>query len=438
MTLAATEPAGPSLKWLPGLTPRLAVALAVLVFTTYALLTLLAQGHPQWLSLVAIGVFAAVAVACRSEATVAPMWLILAATAAIQLPGLVYGPITSDDVWRYVWDGHVQLAGIDPYRYAPLDPALEFLREPTLFPADGGVHINRPSVPTLYPPIAQAWFTLFAAITPWRFGVVGLQLGAALAVLVTTALLARFLGRRRGWALLYGASPVVAVEAASSAHLDAVAALCLFGFGWAAVRARYWLAGIFLGLAAGIKLVPLLLVPALLRGGRWRTAAGGVFVLVAGYVPHILAVGVLIWGYLPGYLEEEGYDGAERFALLFWLPPGVRTVAGLVVALALAVVAVRRSGHEPVLVTCSWLYGGAILVATPSYPWYALGYVVLVLMSRRLEWLAVWPAMYAGPAFSVWAESLAYGCALLVVVLAARRRATLERMSQAPSTPAAR
>ena len=248
------------------------------------------------------------------------MWFLLLATLTVQLPGLLIGPITSDDAWRYVWDGRVQLAGIDPYRYAPLDPALAFLRDAVLFPPDGGTHINRPTVPTLYPPVGQLWFTFWSWVTPWSWGTLGVQLGAVLAVLVTTALLARFLGRNRSWALLYGACPAVAVEAASAAHLDAVAALCLLGFGWAAARARHWWAGLFLGLAAGLKLVPLLLIPALLRRGRWRTSLTAVTVVIGGYVPHVLAVGALIWGYLPGYWQEEGYQGDGRFALLGWLP----------------------------------------------------------------------------------------------------------------------
>ena len=40
----------------------------------------------------------------------------------IFLPGM---PSLSDDVYRYQWDGRVQQAGINPYRYAPDDPRLD-------------------------------------------------------------------------------------------------------------------------------------------------------------------------------------------------------------------------------------------------------------------------------------------------------------------------
>ena len=44
------------------------------------------------------------------------IWVFAVAMRAVLFP-LV--PELSDDVYRYLWDGHVQLSGINPYRYAP-------------------------------------------------------------------------------------------------------------------------------------------------------------------------------------------------------------------------------------------------------------------------------------------------------------------------------
>ena len=59
----------------------------------------------------------------------------------------------SDDIYRYVWDGLVQQAGINPYHYPPEAPELGFLRDETIFPM-----INRKSALTIYPPAAQLFF----------------------------------------------------------------------------------------------------------------------------------------------------------------------------------------------------------------------------------------------------------------------------------------
>jgi hypothetical protein len=107
-----------------------------------------------------------------------------------------------------------------------------------------------------------------------------------------------------------------------------------------------------------------------------------------------------------------------------------------------AVVAVVRSSREPVLVTCCWLYGCTFLIATPIYPWYALPFVVLVIMAGRWEWLAVWPALYVAFVFDheILIQALAFGTALGVVVSVGLRRWIAERRQilaeESPPMPA--
>ena len=63
-------------------------------------------------------------------------------------------PFLSTDIFRYVWDGQVQAAGINPYRYVPAAPELAPLRDAMVYP-----NINRADyAPTIYPPAAQMFF----------------------------------------------------------------------------------------------------------------------------------------------------------------------------------------------------------------------------------------------------------------------------------------
>ena len=42
----------------------------------------------------------------------------------------LFSPLTlSGDAFRYIWDGRVQAAGINPYRYVPADERLALLRD---------------------------------------------------------------------------------------------------------------------------------------------------------------------------------------------------------------------------------------------------------------------------------------------------------------------
>ncbi len=226
---------------------------------------------------------------------------VVAFAALCQLPGLTTAPITSTDAYRYVWDGRVQLSGSSPYSHVPLDDALAKLRDPVLFPGlsptdksgvtgpprvphdpaaltalsqdDPRTRINRPRVPTIYPPVAQAYFTAVALFTPREAGTLGLQVAAALLAVVLTALLAVEL-RRRGrdprWAAMWGWSPIVTLEAGSAAHIDVLAALLIVAAVIAVAR-KPIIAGLLLGAAASVKLLPLLLIPAFTARRHLRT-----------------------------------------------------------------------------------------------------------------------------------------------------------------------
>ena len=75
--------------------------------------------------------------------------LVLAIGLLFRVSLLWSDPGLSDDHYRYVWDGRVQLAGINPFLYAPDDEALRHLRD------DGYEGINHKEIPTVYPPLTQ-------------------------------------------------------------------------------------------------------------------------------------------------------------------------------------------------------------------------------------------------------------------------------------------
>lgn len=54
-----------------------------------------------------------------------------------------------DDIWRYIWDGRVTLAGFNPYQLAPNAAALEQLRDAAVWP-----HVGHPTLTAVYPPLA--------------------------------------------------------------------------------------------------------------------------------------------------------------------------------------------------------------------------------------------------------------------------------------------
>jgi hypothetical protein len=358
--------------------------------------------------------------------------LVLLGGVALPLAATLGPPRTSDDLYRYEWDGRVQAAGIDPYRYPPAAPELVALRDPALWPAssawcveNGCTLINRPTAHTIYPPVAEAYFlAVHAAPGGWPGPI---QLAGAFCAAATTGLLlaaAPRLGRpgrpSASRAALWAWCPLVALEAGNGAHVDVLAALLTAGA--LACTGRVAIRGGLLGLAVATKLTPVLVLPALLRRRPLVLlgAAGGA--VAAVYLPHVVAVGPAVLGYLPGYLREEGYTDGSRFGLLTlvlprsWAGPAAVAVLGLV-----AVAVLRRSDPARPWRGALAVTGVALLLTTPTYPWYAMLLVLLVAFDGRAEWLAVAAAGYVslyGP------DRLGYEAAAAIVTAVAigRRR----------------
>ncbi|MCJ2092053.1 hypothetical protein MKK67_05975 [Methylobacterium sp. J-072] len=64
----------------------------------------------------------------------AAFWIVLTVAVAMRATLLPSLPFLSSDIYRYVWDGQVQAAGINPYLHLPVDPLLAPLRDPAVFP----------------------------------------------------------------------------------------------------------------------------------------------------------------------------------------------------------------------------------------------------------------------------------------------------------------
>jgi hypothetical protein len=236
-----------------------------------------------------------------NSSTPIPLPLILGLAALMRIAVLPLDPFHSSDVFRYVWDGRVQGAGISPYLYIPSHPALAPLRDPVIFPM-----INRADyAPTIYPPLAQALFYLTTRVSEsvlaMKTMLVGCEIIAAWALLRLLRL--EKLPRER--VLIYAWSPLAVWEFAGNGHLDAaMIALVLLAL-LAARLHRQALAGLALGAAVLVKFFPLVLVPALWRRWDWKLPVALLVTLLLGYFPYALEAGGRVLGFLPGYLGEE-------------------------------------------------------------------------------------------------------------------------------------
>lgn len=267
-------------SWLVSLSALLLVAGAVLT-SPYGEFKDPAVLHRFWLGAAVMG--AGFALSWRlpdsnSRLSAPWFWGVALATRLLLLP-----MEPGDDLWRYLWEGHIQNLGFSPYHLAPTAPELEPYR--TVW---WGA-INHSDVTAIYPPITQLGFRLLAAIaaTPALF---------KLAFVVADLAVAWLLGRRFGYsyATLYAWNPLVIYSFAGGGHYDSWFILPLVA-AWLLDEAkptrRTWLgvAGL-VGISVAVKWVSLPIVGFLVwRSLRQRQGLKSLAIALVGLLPMALS-----------------------------------------------------------------------------------------------------------------------------------------------------
>jgi alpha-1,6-mannosyltransferase len=332
-----------------------------------------------FLQLVLIASVLYIAACClviRTQPSHSTFLIVLVFAVLFRLSLLFAPPYLSDDIYRYVWDGRVQAAGVNPYRYAPADPALEHLRDDKIYP-----RINRNYAPTIYPPVAEAiWFVTTRVSESVTWMKITVILFEGIAIWAVLQLLGLF-GLPRHRILFYAWHPLTVWEFAGSGHVDAIA----IAFIALALLARHRKAeaasGLTLACAALVKLFPAVLLPALYKRRDWKMPLVFALAIILAYVPY-LGVGARgVIGFLPGYIQERGMFSGEQFFILAAirrLPLGFHVSTGAFIVftiLILAIVALwilarQRYTYDRSLTNCLIIACTFTVLLAPHFAWY--------------------------------------------------------------------
>ena len=369
-------------------------SLATLGATGLAMVSLTAIGlriqDPYWNTFVLLlllhGILT-IAATKAAERVSGALGLVIVAVVAIAMRLMVLGedPILSSDIYRYIWDGRVQGAGINPYRYIPADPHLADLRDALIYP-----NINRVDyATTIYPPVAQFFFfavtRLSESVTGMRLALIGCEIVTLLALV---DVLRRF-GKSPALAVAYAWHPLAVWEIANSGHVDAIMVMLVMIGAWLLVRCRHIAAGILIALAALVKPYAIVILPACWKPRDWRLPVAVTLVVIACYLPYI-GVGQGVLGFLlGGYLSEEGFQGGDGFWLVnaarhaFGDIPGLQALyiflaASVLGALALRMAFTAEVSPERRMRDIAMLLMTGLFFLSPNYPWYFLAVVPFV------------------------------------------------------------
>jgi hypothetical protein len=248
-----------------------------------------------------------------------PIWLIWGFAILFRTLLLITTPSLSDDVFRYIWDGHLVNQGVNPYAFpvnAPqLDPLITPLRN----------LVNHSWMASPYLPTAQLLFSFVDRIAPQQvkaFQITAVLLDLSIGWLVLNTLRRLLLPAK--FVLIYLWNPLVIIEFAQGAHVvDALMVFLVMLSVWLLLHAnpRNPKIGLYkhgsavtMAVATLTKVLPVLLIPVLWRRWGWKRIIIYVIILLTVSTYFAYNAG---WG-LFGPIDGRGYFGALRIYLSQW------------------------------------------------------------------------------------------------------------------------
>ncbi len=218
-------------------------------------------------------------------------------TMFFSLPGL------SDDFYRFLWDGFLIDAGINPYAFLPGE-ALG-LNVPGIT-TELYNSLNSPKYYTVYPPMNQLIFWLSVNISSnmlmsvnfMRFLMIIADVGAVF-------YLRKLLGpKNRNLTYWYFLNPLVILEFTGNLHFEGIMIFFLLGGLYYLGKNKTFSGGVWIGLSIAAKLIPLIFLPFLFWANRWKK---GVIASIA-----VLVVVTVFFSPLMSEVYRSGFGSSIR------------------------------------------------------------------------------------------------------------------------------
>jgi hypothetical protein len=325
----------------------------------------------------------------------------------------------SDDVYRYVWEGKLIVNGHNPYTTSPAQMSGSPLADTTIFPK-----INNAHLPTIYPPLSQAFFV--AAYLIGGDSLSGFKLISFLFELLTALSMVLLVRRFKlpAWTFwIYYFSPLVIIEFLFSNHHD-ILAMPFLVLALVFVQSRKAAAaGLMLALVTMVKLFGLFFVPIALvhlKGtDRYRFLLVFVVSCAVCYLPFLAEAGGDLFGSLWYYLGHWKFNGSVYGPLskLIGSVPA-RLFCGTAFG-AIALIALRypRTDWNPF--RAMFITFGAYIILAPSmFSWYLVWVIPFLIIYQSLPFLILTGTIFLSYhvltgvySRGVWSESVPYATA---------------------------
>ena len=297
-------------------------------------------------------------------------------------------PNLSDDVYRFIWDGRLAAAGINPFSHLP--------REIMQIPADTGITkelfslLNSPDHYTIYPPVLQGIFWLaaklfpvnvFAAIVFMKCIIVIIELGTFYLIIQ----LLKKLALPKHLSLLYILNPLVITELTGNVHFEGVMIFFVLLSFLFLLNNNLQLSATSLGFGIATKLLPVLFLPLIMNKLGWKK--GLLYAGITGLITLVLFAALFDFNTMSHMLNSVDlfFRHFEFNASIYYLVRYIGTVikgyniiafAGPALILLSALIICAISFKDKIISSLSFFTKGLFVItawhlfSTTIHPWY--------------------------------------------------------------------
>ncbi|WP_147392195.1 glycosyltransferase 87 family protein [Algoriphagus lacus] len=338
-----------------------------------------------------------------------PWFLIFISGLLIRFSLFLAIPQWSEDYARFLWDGELVRMQENPYSETPKQflenhPVEASVMLDQLYPL-----LNSPEYHSVYPPLNQGVFWLAAKASDGLIanGIISLRLLLFLAEIAVFMLFIRLLKAfqlPQKLVILYWLNPLVILEITGNLHFEGLVLLLLLASVLALEMKKIPLAGGFWGLAIGMKLVPLIFLPALISFKKIRESK---LVWMSVFLALVFSFGwLLVDSSWVNFFKSLGlYQGkfefnASVYYLLrevgFWMV-GYNTIADLTKVLSVLTLGLviyfswKRKPSTLLDLLDLWvlIYLIYLILQPVMHPWYLIPAFGLSLLTGRNTFL-IW------------------------------------------------
>jgi hypothetical protein len=342
-------------------------------------------------------------------------------------------PNLSDDFYRFIWDGRLLASGYHPFAEVPSYYLEHHLSIPGIN-TELFQKLNSPDYFTIYPPVSQFIFWMSVKISPHSIygSMFVMKLVILLSEIGSLLIINRLLAHYKlpsSRVLLYALNPLVILELTGNVHLEAVMIFFLLLGILFLAQDKWILSVISISLAIGVKLIPLIFLPALLPRLGWKRAV--VYYILVGAVTALLFLPLLDETIVAGFQTSVGYYfkkfefNASIYYLVkqlgFWFVGYniIQTAGWLLGAVSASIIIYislanfRRNagmtGNRRLNIVFLFVILSYSLFTTTLHPWYITTLFALSIFTE-LRFALLWTAMifltYAGYSIHGFEENL--------------------------------